>query len=496
MTVLSRRNALKSLTAASAMLMLSSSRSIRATPQHPWLPPPYSVPMTIPPVLAPARRTSDSDFYEIEIAETSQEILPGIQTKVLTYAGCFPGPTIQAEQGRKTVVAQINKMYTDAAVHLHGANVPASSDGYPMDVIKPNKTRVYNYPNAQPAGTLWYHDHAHHLEAEQVYRGLAGAYLLSDSVEQQIPLPRGEFDVPLLIRDAKFDHNGQLVWVFDDFLDRPTMLVNGRPQPYFTVKPSLYRLRLFNVSNIEPFRFRLDNGALFLQIGSDGGLLPSPALLQEIELFPSERADVLVDFRSTAPGTSVALENIATSPAAAQKRQVMQFRVAGVDSARRLDLDAVRGWQDGRVPQEYAPAEGWPVAAPPLPPATQQRRFVLHFDVKQEKFLINGREFDANRVDATVKLGSTEIWEIVNADGALGIAHAMHLHLVQFRVLDRNGKPEPAHDAYPKDTVRLHPGDTVHISVTFNSFVGRYPFHCHFIDHASHSMMGQFEVVP
>lgn len=473
--MLNRRDALKLGTVAGAALALPAGQLAFAVSDDAPVPTPFSVPLLIPPVLTPSHSTSDTDFYQIRIRESEQEILPGFRTKTLTYNGSFPGPTIRARRGRNTVVTHSNGLATPATVHLHGANVPASSDGHPLDAIAPGQSRVYRYPNIQPAATLWYHDHTHHLEAEQVYRGLAGAYLLSDDLDQALPLPRGQFDIPLLVRDARFDENGQFVFFHDDFLNRNTILVNGRPQPFHNVQPRRYRLRIVNAANVEGFKFRLSNGAQFLQIASDGGFLRTPVARSEIELWPAERAEVLVDF-SSAAGTTVVLENTLTD--IDSKRQIMQFRVGrGAEVAELAPL----------------PATLAEVSAPEK--ATVTRKFVMHTDPNTFDFLINGQKFDPNRVDATIKHGTTEIWEIVNGDGELGIPHAMHLHLVQFRVLERNGAPEPAYDAYPKDTVRLYPGDVVKIQATFNTFTGRYVFHCHFIDHSTTFMMAQYEVV-
>ncbi|QKV74048.1 multicopper oxidase family protein [Amycolatopsis sp. Hca4] len=491
--MLTRRDALKLGSAAGAAVLFPVNRLASALSDDPPGVPPFSLPLPVPPVLKPAHRTADTDFYDMRISETELEILPGFRTRTLTFAGSFPGPTVRARRGREVVIRQFNGLRSPVTVHLHGAAVPASSDGHPMDPIAPGRARVYRYPNDQRAATLWYHDHTHELEAEQIYRGLSGAYLLSDPVETRLPLPTGEFDVPLLLRDAKFDSEGQFAFVPDDFTNRPTVLVNGRPQPHFEVKRKLYRLRLINGSNLEMFRFRLTSGAPFLQIAADGGFLRAPAVRPEIDLWPAERAEVLVDFRSVPPGTAVVLQNaVALS---ADKRDILQFRVGGGAPPSERESD-VPSWSRTAFSPPRTEIPGWPATEPPRRQPTRTRRFVLGLDLASGRFLINGRGFDPDRVDATIEHGSTEIWEIVNGDAALGIQHSMHLHLVQFRVLDRNGKPEPAHDSFPKDTVRLYPGDVVRIQVTFDSHLGRFPFHCHFLDHAAHSMMGQFEVVP
>ncbi|MEV6716731.1 multicopper oxidase domain-containing protein [Lentzea sp. NPDC051208] len=491
--MLNRRDAIKLGSVVGAALIFPTKQLASAFSDDPPEVQPFSLPLSIPPVLKPTRSTADTDFYDMRIAETELEVLPGIRTRTLTFNGGFPGPTIRAQRGRAVVIRQFNGLPGPATVHLHGADVPASSDGHPMDPIAPGQSRVYRYPNDQRAATLWYHDHTHHLEGERVYRGLSGAYLLSDPVDAVLPLPSGEYDVPLMLRDAKFDSKGQLVFVPDDFMNRPTVLVNGRPQPYFEVKRKLYRLRLINGSNLEMFKFRLSTGAPFLQIASDGGFLRVPAVRQEIDVWPAERAEVLVDFRSVPPGTAIALQNVAAL--SENKRDILQFRVGGKGSWSKPEI-AIPSWSRTRIPLVRGEIPGWPANNPLRGRATKTRRFVLRLDLAKGQFVINDKGFDPDRVDATIEHGSTEIWEIVNDDAALGIQHSVHLHLVQFRVLDRNGKPEPAYDSYPKDTVRLFPGDVVRIQATFDSHLGRYPFHCHFLDHATHSMMGQFEVVP
>jgi len=482
--VLSRRETIKlsALTGLALTIPADWKRSAPSptSPGDPPLPPPFSQPLRIPPVLKPVRSTPSTDFHHITIRETAEEVLPGCRTMVMSYNGSFPGPTIRARRGRTTVVTYTNAMSDPAVVHLHGANVPVSSDGYPLDIIAPGSSKVYRYPNDQPAATLWYHDHVHHMESEHVYRGLAGAYLLSDQLDRRLPLPRGPYDVPLMIRDAKFDEQGQLVFVHDDFMNRPTTLVNGSPQPYFDVEPRMYRLRLINGSNLERFRFRLSTGTPFVQIASDGGFLRHPVVRQEVELWPAERAEVLVDFRSVRPGTSVVLGNMLVGDGDS-KRHLMLFRVGH------------RPWWAGNPAHEVLPT----VLAEPVSMGrpVRTRRFALRRNPVTGEFQINGKSFDPARVDAWVKHGTSEIWELVNEDVDLQIPHAIHLHLVQFRVLDRNGVPEPSYQAYPKDTVKVHPGDVVRIQAKFNTYLGRYPFHCHFIDHSTHSMMAQFEVV-
>jgi FtsP/CotA-like multicopper oxidase with cupredoxin domain len=83
-------------------------------------------------------------------------------------------------------------------------------DGYAEDFIPPNYYKDYIYPNNR-AATLWYHDHALGKTSRNVYMGLAGMYIVDDDFDQSLPLPKGEYDVPLIIQDKIFATDGSLI---------------------------------------------------------------------------------------------------------------------------------------------------------------------------------------------------------------------------------------------------------------------------------------------
>jgi spore coat protein A, manganese oxidase len=479
--MLNRRGTLKLGAAAGVALALPAERLVSAVTGSAPAVTPFAKALPIPPVLSPVYSDRSTDYYELTARPGTTEILPGVQTQVLTYNGSWPGPTIRARRDRAVEVNVTNNLETPSAVHLHGGEVPADSDGHPLDMIAPGSSRVYHYPNIQRAATLWYHDHAHHYEAEQIYRGLCGLYVIED--KQEAPsLPRGQFDIPLIFRDVGLGDDGELLWGVFDSARRTTVLVNGVPQPNLQVRRRKYRLRLVNTSNDRMFSLRLANGAEFVQVGTDGGLLARPVRRTEIGLWPAERIEVVVDFSNVKGGTKIVLENtLGQSPATTQ---VMQFEV--IDGVRRDAPDN----DDSEIPAKLSvlPAIGAPVMT--------TRQVVLSFDFQAKVFLINGKPFDPHRVDFTVKRGSTEIWEVTNADPD-PIPHSIHLHLVQFRVLDRNGKAVEPWEAYPKDTMSLKAGETVRLLVKFDSpYTGVYPFHCHFFGHSAVAMMANMNVVP
>jgi spore coat protein A, manganese oxidase len=450
-----------------------------ATPSSPTLPlpiVPFQRPLTVPPVARPVRSTGDTDFYQITQRQADVEIIPGTRTRIWGYDGVFPGPTIKARAGRRVLVEQRNDLTVDTSVHQHGGNHPAADDGHPTDVIEPGSSKIYYYPNIQPAATLWYHEHAHHNEARGVYMGLAGLYLLSDEHEDSLRLPRGDYDVPLVMADRLFAPDGSLIFTPDDGPThlRKTILVNGRPWPYFEVGARKYRFRVVNASNERIYRMCLSTGDEMVQIASDAGLLPGPVGVSSIDMVPGERVEIIVDFSRYRPGSRLMLRNALGEDPLTQT--VMRFDVVGAEP------------DDSRIPDTLRPLP------PPEKPAAE-RDFVMSLDLTKVQFVINGKAFDPNRIDVRPRLGSSEIWRIHNADTLLGIDHSFHTHLASFRVLDRNGKaPRPGEFGW-KDTVWVPPGETVRILPRFVDFPGRFVYHCHFLGHV-HSMMATMEVVP
>lgn len=430
----------------------------------------FSVPMPVPPVLRPIGIDPLRDTYRLDVAQATVELVPGHPTTALTYNGQFVGPTIVAKSGRPVRVIATNSFTDPIAVHLHGGRTPAASDGYPMDLVQPGHSRVYDYPNDQQGALLWYHDHAMGMEATHVYHGLHGMYVLRDDSEDGLGLPSGEYDVPIMIRDADMDADGNLVYLPADL---NSIMVNGKVQPYFQVARRKYRLRILNGANERIFQFDLGGGE-FVQIGCDGGLYPAPVSRTELVLGSAERADVVVDFSRYPIGSQVMLSDV-TGP-------VLRF-------------DVVRDAIDfSRVPDELRPL-------PPLRHATQTRQIAMQFafpaGMPLPVGMINGAAFDPNVINFRLRRGSTEIWEIINADPvSLDIDHSFHVHGTQFRVLDRQGSPPLSDDEGLKDTINVPPGSSVRVQLTFGDYLGKYVFHCHYLEHSTLGMMGQYEVIP
>ncbi|MEV4254218.1 multicopper oxidase family protein [Spirillospora sp. NPDC049652] len=483
------------------------------------LPPPFQTPLPLPAVLKPVSTTGGIDRYEITQRETTAEILPGVRTPLWTYNGTFPGPTIEARRGRPLTVTHRNELPVPTVVHLHGGRTPASSDGYPTDLVLPRDwrepahgmhgmpgmgdmrdphavesrlTRDYTFPSDQRPTMLWYHDHRMDFTAPAIWRGLAGLHIIRDDAEEALGLPAGPRELPLVITDRAFAADGTLRYpsldpalrgrpgVEDDYLAGvlgDVILVNGAPWPLHEVDGAKYRLRLLNASNARHYELEAvtDDGRRLelVQIGADQGLLAKPVAHRSLPIAPAERYDVVVDFAAVKVGSRVRIINrIGTG----RTRDVMAFRVA-------------RAAKDGsRVPG---------VLARDLPVwRRSDAARVRDFSFRAGRmggghgWLIGGKPFDPARTDVTVRLGDVEVWRMV-AD----VHHPVHLHLVGFQVLSRSGRRPLAHDAGLKDTISLRPGEAAEIITRFDGYRGRYLFHCHNAEHEDMGMMANLQVV-
>ncbi len=427
----------------------------------------FTRPLFIPPVLT-------GQNISLTAREADVQILNGEATRMWTYNGTFPGPTIRATSGQPTNVTLTNSLPAAGALslHNHGNHSTPANDGQPDSfLIAPGQSKTYAYTGTENGGgergaTQWYHDHRMDVTGRNVWMGLAGFYLIDDPADP-VSLPKGEFDVPLMLADRSFNASNQLSYSFDATgLTGDHALVNGVPQPYFEVAARRYRLRILNASNLRDYELELSNGQPLLQIGTDAGLLPAPVSRQQILIGPAERVDVVVDFAGKL-GQDVVLRNAAGKGATGD---LLQFRVRGVVT------------DDSSVPARLRPLEslGEPIAT---------RTF--EFARTNGKWTINGLGFDPNRVDASPVLGTTEKWVLRNPGGW---SHIVHIHDVDQQLLARNGGAAAPWEL-TKEAWHIGGGQTVEVKLRFTDNVGRYVIHCHVLEHEDMAMMAQFEVV-
>jgi blue copper oxidase len=420
------------------------------------------VPLHVPPAVSPSG-------LALTAAPGIANILPGTKTGALMYNGGLPGPTIEARNGERATISYTNALSEPSITHWHGMLVDFPNDGHPREVVGPGGAYAYDFTIAQRATLNWYHPHPHMLTGSQVYRGLAGTFIVRDDVDTGLPsnplgLPAGAYEVPLIIRDASFDSSGNF-----QFSNKSsgfwgnTPLVNGTANPYLAVNRAVYRFRVLNGCNARVLRLALNTGGPFALIGNDGGLLDRTYSLPEITLGPGERVDVLVDFRSLAAGDKVMLRCVDAG------WDILQFAGTGVSGP-------------GLIPSSLS------VITPLANPVTT-RRFT--FDGMTR---INGKVYDIAATEFAVPFGDVERWVLVtNGNGP----HPVHVHGAHFQVMSRTGGRGRVFDWERgwKDTVVVNDKETVEILIQFVAHRGLYVVHCHQLAHEDGGMMANFEVV-
>ncbi len=443
---------------------------------------PFQQALNIPPEAHPVSMDMQGrPIYELTEQNATVEIIPGLQTDIIGYDGMTPGPTIRVNANQEVIVRHINESDIKTTTHLHGGHMPTGNDGHPVDLLEPGTSKDYLYTNKQLPTTLWYHDHAMDATGRNVYSGLAGFYIIEDNYERSLRLPSGRNEIPLVIQDRTFAADGSLIYKNTKSGEKgDTVLVNGTPFPYVQVSNTRYRFRILNGSNARVYKLALSNGAKFIQIGSDGGLLEAPVSRAAMVVAPAERVDVIIDFGDAAIGDQIILKNLAAK--GGPTSEIMRFDV----TKRRMERSI--------LPTVLRSMERLDPAA-----AVITRRWEFDFVGGEKPWVINGLPYEENRVDAYPQVGTTEIWELANISK---VGHPIHIHDVMWQILDVNGKPPGPHDAGWKDTFKIPPNGTVRVIGRFDDYVGdindiksAYMMHCHILEHEDNAMMMQFIVV-
>jgi FtsP/CotA-like multicopper oxidase with cupredoxin domain len=443
--------------------------------------------LAIPPLAEPRGGTGGRKVFDLDLQQGTVELRPGRQTETWGANGPHLAPTLRAARGDRVRIRVANGLgAATTTIHWHGMHLPAVADGGPHQTIPPGGTWAPEWTIDQPAATLWYHPHPHPETEDQVYRGLVGVFILDDPRTAALALPDdyGADDIPLIIQDKKLEDGGALD--FSKGMISPTgllgdeILVNGTHDPHLEVRDERVRLRLLNASGARIYDIGFADDREFDLIATDGGLLSAPRSMDRIQLSPGERAEIVAEFEA---GEDVVLRSF--EPDLGSNFWDGRFS-GGDDSFDLLEIRAAaRLARAPEVPARLVTQER--LAAGEAAPT---RRFEL-----SGQGSINGRSVDMARIDAAVRVDTSEVWEIHNASGT---PHSFHPHDVRFRVLEYAGGPPPSHLQGLKDTVYVPPNETVRVVTEFSDYTDPehpYMFHCHVLQHEDRGMMGQYTVV-
>ena len=436
-------------------------------------------------------------------------------------------------------------------------------------------TAVFQYPNSQRASTIWYHDHTLGMTRLNVYAGPAGFFLIRGGPGDEVldsrtgrpailpgPAPAiGDapgmtyFEIPIAVQDRAFNEDGSLFYpntrAFFDGITGPfipesdvspiwnpeffgnTMMVNGATWPYLTVEQRRYRFRFLNGCDSRFLILDFANipGVEAWQVGNEGGFLPAPINLTELNggrllMALAERADLIVDFTNVPLGSHV-LANIGPDEPFGGGEPDSDFD--------RSDPDTTGQVMEFRVVRRMGSDRSTPVPFLQLPTITPlgdpdgTRTLALveemsaFFDNAPSAALLGTVDGDPaielahtmpmmwrEPVTENPGVGDTEVWEFFNATGD---AHPMHIHEVLFEVVNRQpihveeeshevqlepgSVPRPAEpwEAGWKDTVTAYPGEVTRVKMKFES-EGQFVWHCHIVSHEDNEMMRPYRIGP
>lgn len=516
-----RRLFVKSLSAAS--LLLSQSPHSLGAQSMESLAPATATPSFMPDVEILLRAVvGEASLLEDSLTQVwrfSGELMKGQASALSFLDGSGHIPIIRVRRGQKIRIHFENELPESSIVHWHGLNIPQRMDGHPMYAIAPGERYVYEIAIDNRAGTYWFHPHPHERTSFQVYQGLVGMLIVHDEEEGLAALPAAEHDIPLMIQDRSFSSDHQLEYIGPMRMNwmmgfgGDYVLVNGRVDYKRTVSRTAHRVRIINTANASLYHLRWSDGRPFTVIATDGGLLERAREQSTLTLGVGERVEVWVDFSAFNAGDEMHLLAESYTPSlqnftAEQGGRELQDGARPIASFQFSAEAPVVGLPPQQLSQYGALSEDDAVNADsPRPVAISMMR---------GSFYLNNRLFGAMQdvpEENRVKLGTTEVWEFKNDSsmgmgmgrgmgGMMQMAHPMHVHNVQFKVLSRTraGQENIEHqqlsagftDYGLKDVVVVLPGESVRVLMKFENYTGIYLYHCHILEHEDLGMMQNY----
>ena len=372
--------------------------------------------------------------------------------------------------------------------------------------------------------THWFHDHMFSFTSQNVYKGNAGMFNIYSSLDRgnetlndgvNLRLPSGsakswanlDYDINVVLADKAWGSDGQMyfdIFDLDGFLG-DVMTVNLAYKPYLEVEARKYRFRILNASVSRFFKVALSDGSPMIQIANDGNLLPKPVVLTQLdEQGIAERYDIVIDFSRYTPGQKVWMVNLC------------EHQDGKMPSADRTIADALAGKSADPCVGSFLEFRIIPRTAPDLSqvpsvlipnpnlslvPVSRERRFEFGrsggtdsapWTVKTDGGI--GLAADYSQIAAAPKLGTREVWTLVN--GGAGWDHPIHIHFEEGQILARNGSINnvPPWERGRKDVYRLKPGGSVTLTMQFREFAGMFMEHCHNTVHEDNAMLVRWEL--
>jgi FtsP/CotA-like multicopper oxidase with cupredoxin domain len=461
-----------------------------------------------------------------------------------TFNGRYPAPTPLNFYGVPSVVRFVNDLpepavnttfgVNEITVHLHNGHTASESDGFASDFFTTGFFKDNHYANAyagiddfggigdprEAMHTFWFHDHRAAFTANNNYLGLNGMYLVYDAKDpgHEFPTPGslrlpgfyGITDIPIILGDKRFcaaanGRNELFQVVGNGAPGGDKWVVNGKIQPKFKVRRRKYRFRILNTGPVKTWNLSLirpdGTQAPMTVVAVDANFVETPFQIVDrpLTVEVAMRYDVIIDFAQFPAGTSVyvrenAAQNVGVvvadpAPGLPIGNVLMRFDVVNREFLFPPDTPAI-------------PAKLIEMPDPIVPDDT----FTWTFTLVNGSFLINGLEFDHNRVDHVVLRGSAEEWTLANDVAAGNWNHPVHIHFEEGRIVSRRQRISQNPDVFQdiplrpeeqgrRDVYPLPPQHRVVMRQRFRDFSGRYLMHCHNMNHEDGFMMVRWDIV-
>jgi FtsP/CotA-like multicopper oxidase with cupredoxin domain len=413
----------------------------------------------------------------------------GRRAVTMGYNGGVPGPTLRLRPGDTLRVELVNRLEQVTNLHVHGLHVSPEHNGDNVFLaVEPGRTRQYEYqlPEDHPPGVYWYHPHHHGTVADQLFGGLYGAIIVED--DDAIPVDRERV---MVVSDITLDASGSLVApsTMEQMMGREgdLVLVNGRTEPGLEGRAGdCERWRIVNACTSRYLALRL-SGQSSRVVGRDVGRLATSVGLEDVVLAPGNRLDLVVDLTEGSSELTARpvdrggmmgpmMGGGGPRPGGGGPATLARLRVSAGSSSSTTELPAAPGRRDLRE----ADVDG-------------QRSITFRMGMAgmmgggggPMSFTFDGREFDADRIDQQVRLGTVEEWTIGN-DSPMD--HPFHLHVWPMQLVEVDGQQLPG--PVWLDVVNVPARSQVKVRIAFEDFGGRTVYHCHILDHEDRGMMG------
>lgn len=434
--------------------------------------------LAIPPLIDVGRgRPIRLDFHP---AQT--QFNQGKWANVWGVNGQYLAPTVRVRSGSFVKLTYTNSLPEPISINIQGLLASTDMVGSNHRVLNPKSSWSPIVSVQQTASSSWYHADTMLKSAVQLYRGIAGLWIIDDENSRKSGLPNqyGVNDIPLILQDQLIDKNGNQAFNANPPFMGKRLFVNGKESPQAVLPRSWVRLRIVNASISRHYELRLDNDKPLYLIATGMGMYAKPLEVEMVPLSPSERVEILVDLNDGKPVSLIT----------GAKRSILHSVGQLFQSDNELVDNVVLAMQPEGLPSA--------LAIEPTLPEFDLNEFNLSivqerkFELRVQDYLINRQRFDPKRIDAEVKLGTVERWYLSATENV-----SFTLQGAKFIIETRNRQKQPHKQLAWQDTVRIGKDEEVTLLIKFDHVASEnLPFSFGASDFAlrDKGLMGQFLV--